>query len=73
MTLIATKRPAELEEVLIALKQETLQILKKINNTDYMSGRFIFDVWMFYLDLMKGYVEDYVLYEHHLMLQCVIQ
>lgn len=38
-----------------------------------MSGRFIFDVWMFYLDLIKGYVENYVLYEHHLMLQCVIQ
>lgn len=38
-----------------------------------MSGRFIFHVWMFYLDLMKGYVEAYVLYEHHLMLQCVIQ
>lgn len=73
MTLIATKQPAEFEEFLIVLKQETLQILKKINNTKYLPGRFIFEVWMFYLDLMKGYMEDYVLYEHHLMLQCVIQ
>lgn len=29
MTLIATKQPAEFEEFLIVLKQETLQILKK--------------------------------------------